>query len=59
LNSKKIYIGLVVVLGLVLRWGYNYYLDLQQELAIINNPVPVRDFAAEEKITDPVQGEDY
>ena len=59
LDRRKIYIGLVILLGLVVRWSYNYYLDLQQEIAALNNPAPPRDFAAEERITDPVQGEDY
>jgi len=57
--NTLIYIGLVILLGLVVRWGYAYYLDLQLELETLQNPVPKRDFAAEERITDPVQGEDY
>jgi len=54
-----IYILLILVLVYACKWTYEYYLVLQQELEIQANPNLAAEYVDQEKITDPIPGEDY
>jgi len=59
LVNTLIYLFLFLVLAYGVKWTYDYYLVLQQELAAQANPNATQEYVDQEKITDPILGEDY